>query len=200
MILNEEHRDLISEIVNIGVGKGSASLSKMLNERVILTVPYVNILKFDELRPEFQKFSDHEVDVVELEFKGIFEGLANIIVPCNSARELTSVILKMEDQAEVEAVRESVMVEIGNIILNAVMGAFGNLFNQSLDYNIPKSYQGDVNSIFQNLDSAKFNEVLLCKTNFEVDSRNIRGEIVIMYEISSLNKLKDSLNAVIEEN
>lgn len=198
-MLTDKERDAITEIVNIGVGKGSATLSDMIDSEVLLNVPYVNLIKFDEILDEFNKMSVRDVHAVEMKFIGEYEGLANIILSSESAHTLAGILTDSDSESdELYEMMDGIMIEVGNIILNAVMGSFGNILEVPFDYKIPQSFKGKISDLYASLDQEKFKQILVCRTNFTVKDRNISGEILIMYEINSFNKLKSILNKMME--
>lgn len=198
-MLTPQQKDTITEIINIGVGKGSASLSQMIDGEIILNVPYVNLISFDQVFSELKKLQVSDVHAVELKFSGEYEGLANIILPEDSAKLLASMLIHEDpDSAAIVEMKDGLMIEVGNIILNAIMGSFGNMLDAPLDYHMPKSYQGDITKIYGELDQERFNQILICRTNFRIRDKDISGEILIMYEMSSFSKLKAVLDKLVE--
>lgn len=198
-MLTPQQKDTITEIINIGVGKGSASLSQMIDGEIILNVPYVNLISFDQVFSELRKLQVSDVHAVELKFSGEYEGLANIILPEDSAKLLASLLIHEDpDSAAIVEMKDGLMIEVGNIILNAIMGSFGNMLDAPLDYHMPKSYQGDITKIYGELDQERFNQILICRTNFRIRDKDISGEILIMYEMSSFSKLKSVLDKLVE--
>ena len=126
------------------------------------------------------------------------EGISNIILSDDSAEKLASAITNEPvNSASLKEMKEGILIEVGNIILNAVMGSFGNILDVPLDYKIPQSFNGDISSFYKQLDEDKYNQVLLCRTNFTVEGKAIEGEILIIYEINSFKKLKLLLNSMI---
>ena len=199
-MLNSKQVDTITEIINIGVGKGSASLSQMIDGEILLNVPYVNVITFDDVLSEIKKLGGgDQVHSVEMRFSGEYEGSANVILPGDSAKQLASLLIHEDpDSATIAEMTDGLMIEVGNIILNAIMGSFGNILDAPLDYHMPKSYQGDVEGIYGQLDKQRYNQVLVCHTNFSIRGKNISGDILIMYEMGSFDKLSDMLNKMIE--
>lgn len=199
-MLNSKQVDTITEIINIGVGKGSASLSQMIDGEILLNVPYVNVITFDDVLSEIKKLGGgDQVHSVEMRFSGEYEGSANVILPVDSAKQLASLLIHEDpDSATIEEMKDGLMIEVGNIILNAIMGSFGNILDAPLDYHMPRSYQGNVEGIYGQLDKQRYNQVLVCHTNFSIRGKNISGDILIMYEMSSFDKLSDMLNKMIE--
>ena len=47
-VLNDLQQDALLEIFNIGVGKAAAALSKMTSEEVLLSVPTLEFLEWEE--------------------------------------------------------------------------------------------------------------------------------------------------------
>lgn len=199
-MLSPKQVDTITEIINIGVGKGSASLSQMIDGEILLNVPYVNVISFDHVLEEIQKLGKgDEVHSVEMRFSGEYEGSANVILPDDSSKLLASLLMHEDpDSATIDEMKDGLMIEVGNIILNGIMGSFGNILDAPLDYHMPKSYQGDVDGIYSQLDKERYNKVLVCHTNFAVRGKNISGDILIMYEMKSFDKLSNVLDKMIE--
>lgn len=198
-MLSSKQIDTITEIINIGVGRGSASLSQMIDGEILLNVPYVNVVGFDYVQEEISKLGGgKDVHSVEMRFSGDYEGSANIILPSDSAKLLASLLVHEDpDSDAVKEMQDGLLIEVGNVILNAIIGSFGNIMDSPLDYHMPKSYEGDVNGIYNLLDKTKYNEVLVCRTNFTIEGKNISGDILIMYEMTSFNKLTEVLNKMI---
>jgi len=197
-MLSAKQIDAITEIINIGVGKGSASLSQMIEGEILLNVPYVNVISFEEVLQELNKLQVDDIHAVELKFSGEYEGSANVILSTESAVQLASILIHEEpDSDTLKEMKDGIMIEVGNIILNAIMGSFGNILNAPLDYHMPKSFQGDISGLHRQLDQEKFSQVLICRTNFTARGKNISGEILIMYEMSSFDKLEKVLEQMI---
>ena len=193
-MLTSKERDTITEIINIGVGKGSAALYDMIQTEIILRVPYINVINYDGLLKEIDEIESDKVHSVELQFKGQYKGFSNIIVSSNSASTLSGLLTDMDPNSiELKEIQDGIIVEVGNIILNAIMGSFGNILETSIDFEIPKSYIGQKSNLFQYLDREKYDQILVCKTDFSIRSKNISGKILIVYEINSFNKLKEIL-------
>lgn len=199
-MLSDKQIDTITEIINIGVGKGSASLGQMIEGEILLSVPYVNVVDFNHVQDEINKLGGgEEVHSVEMRFSGDYDGSANIILPGESAKLLASLLIHEDPNSDaIKEMKDGLLIEVGNIILNAIIGSFGNIMNSPLDYHMPISYEGNVNGIYSLLDKNKYKEVLICRTNFTIQGKNISGDILIMYEMTSFSKLTEVLNQMIE--
>jgi len=199
-MLSEKQIDSITEIINIGVGKGSASLSQMINGEILLNVPYVNLISFESVHEELVKLGGgDQIHSVEMKFSGEYEGSANIILAEESAKLLASLIIHEDpDSAALKEMKDGLLIEVGNIILNAIIGSFGNIMDAPLDYHMPRSYEGNIKGVYDQLDQDKYNQILICHTNFSIQGENISGDILIMYEMKSFSKLADVLNKMFD--
>jgi chemotaxis protein CheC len=196
-MINIKQKDAIVEIVNIGVGKGSAMLSQMIDEEILLNVPYVNVVLFDQILDELKNMNFDKVHTVEIKFQGEYKGMTNVILSKQSADLLVDLLMRgMGDFSDMDQIRDGILTEVGNIIINAIMGAFGNILEVPFDYETPRSYEGDIAGVHNNLDKEKFSKALVCRTNFAIRDKDISAEILIMYEINSFNKLKALLDSM----
>lgn len=199
-MLSSKQIDAITEIINIGVGRGSASLSQMIDGEISLDVPYINVITFNEILSEMDKMDIKDIHSVELKFSGEYEGSANVILSDASATQLASILIHEDKESDtLKEMKDGIMIEVGNIILNAIMGSFGNILDAPLDYHMPRSFQGDVEGLHGQLDQEKFSQILICRTNFNARGKNISGEILIMYEMKSFDKLKKVLDMMVDE-
>ena len=199
-MLSAKQIDAITEIINIGVGKGSASLSQMIDGEILLHVPYVNVISFNEVLRELNKLNVKDVHAVEMKFSGEYEGSANVILSTDSATQLASILIHVDPTSDtLKEMKDGIIIEVGNIILNGIMGSFGNILDAPLDYHMPKSFEGDIEGLHRQLDQEKFSQVLICRTNFTALGKNISGEILIIFKMSSFDKLEKVLQEMVED-
>jgi chemotaxis protein CheC len=130
--------DALKEMVNIGVGHAAGVLNAMLNSRVQLHVPVVEMMSYTELQAKIQSMSHADLSSVRLGFKGPFSGNASIVFAAESAVKLVSILTGYDpDSGDLNEMRESTLTEVGNIVLNGVMGAIGNELKLHVFYSLP---------------------------------------------------------------
>ncbi len=64
--------DSLKEMVNIGVGHAAGVLNAMLNSRVKLHVPIVEMMSYEELQAKIQSMGNGNLSSVRLGFKDHF--------------------------------------------------------------------------------------------------------------------------------
>lgn len=138
MLLSDFQRDALTELINIGVGRGSAMLNDMLMTPIVLKVPEIDVIPFSALLSRLAFDNETIVSGINLEFSGDFEGFSQIIFPKNSASKLVSVLIGQEgDGSDLDTIKAEALTEIGNIVLNGIMGSLGNYLQKELQYIVP---------------------------------------------------------------
>ncbi|MCP5102281.1 MAG: chemotaxis protein CheC, partial [bacterium] len=131
--------DALTEMVNIGVGKAASSLSDIIEEHILLKVPHVEIFPLDELPRVLSSFEAGEYSTVLQKFKGDFTGSSALVFPPKSAVRLVSALTGGEiDSPNLDAVRSGTLVEIGNIVINAILGTMGNMLESNFIFSLPE--------------------------------------------------------------
>jgi chemotaxis protein CheC len=197
--IDEQTIDTIREIMNIGVGRAAGQLQEMTGSHIRLQIPVIRIVPFREITAVGNSlFPGDTLSAVLLDFKGTFSGISAVLFPPDSAAVLVMLLTgEQEKSPELDAMRIEALKEVGNIIINAVMGSIANILSEHLIYSIPTYYEGPV----VNLAGLKRNHVrdervLLARTNFLVEKLNVEGYILLILEIGSLDALIESINRV----
>ncbi len=160
--LSPEKHDSLKEILNMGVGKSADILNTMLGSHIILNVPEVQIvenLKTNMFPEHFSGFA-----VVNLPFKGDISGTAKMVFPSESALKMVKLLTAAEAD-EFDAIKIEALSEIGNIVLNSVMGMFSNILHTDLQYSLPWFQETDISNMLTSKDtnSAAFFLLARCK-------------------------------------
>ncbi len=196
----QENIDVLQELINIGIGKAAGMLNEMLATHVILQVPVIRILSQQDLDRELGEISRNSLSAVRMGFNGSFSGNALLLFPPDSANNLVSV-LTGEDSIEddMDAIRTGTLTEIGNILINCVMGSISNAIGKQLSYSVP-SYLEDslLNMLQQNNESSRDATIILAKTHFIIEEHFINGDIILFFEVGSFDALLDSVELLIE--
>ncbi len=179
--------DAIREVINIGVGRAAGILNKMFTYRMKLEVPTISILSAEELIKEVDDGLHINISSVNLSFKGEFSGLAKLIFPTESATKLVKAFTEEDtDDEDMDEIRAATLAEIGNIVLNSLMGSIGNTLSLRINYSTPTYIEDRIEHLL-NIKKAQIEPYsMLAKTKFNVEELNISGNFVLLFEIGSL--------------
>ena len=93
--LTPEWLDALKEIVNIGVGNAATALSQLIDNKIMMTVPVIDVLPFGELS-EASGGGDAYVAGVYLRITGAISGDILFNMPVPEAEQLASLMLKQQ--------------------------------------------------------------------------------------------------------
>ncbi len=200
VFLDELERDALTELVNIGVSRAAASLRKMVNNQVLLSVPSVEIVTRLSAAALIGQRESESLVAVEQQFDGPFTGRALLIFPESNGLRLVRAIVGDEmDHHEMVEMESEALAEAGNVILNGCLGSMANMLRQSLKMSLPDVRRGNSDLLFDvvsNPGDESF--VLFLYINFSVRDRDIRGYIAMIMDLPALDILKHLIAAFIE--
>jgi chemotaxis protein CheC len=195
MQLSPSQIDSLKEMVNIGVGHAAGVLNAMLNSRVQLHVPIVEMMNYEQLQVKAQSMGHGNLSSVRLGFKGPFSGKASLVFPAEEAIKLVSMLTGMEaGSSDLNDMRVATLTEVGNIVLNGVMGAIGSELKLHVFYSVP-IYVDDPFEVLLSTQQPQLDaSVVWVQTRFTIESESIVGDIILVFEVGSLDLLLEAVN------
>lgn len=194
MHISPDQLDALQELLNIGVGRAAGSLNQMLDKPIRLHIPFIQLGKLDELSQDIHKIKEDLLSSVQLPFKGIFSGSACLIFPTECAIALVRALIgESEDPVTMDSLREATLTEIGNIVLNGVMGSLANILQHQITYSVPFYQETSLQELLQPALSDSSEIVLWAQTHFTIEEYDLTGDIMLMFGIPDLGLL---LNAI----
>lgn len=195
MIMSESRIDTLTELVTLGIGRSAEVLNLILNEHIELSAPVISILDVGEL-PEILKADEDRLSAVSMRYAGSMDGVTELIFRSKEAGKLVDCITGEENRTEegLDALRAGTLCEVGNVVINSLMGAISNELDFHLTYTVPTYLEGGVDVLVAEAKLAEARAVLLAKTVFNVATLRIEGEIAVFMSLASLHHLEKSLD------
>ena len=198
MNLTADRIDAMQELINIGVRRAASVLNEMIDAQISLQIRHIKIKSVRELQRELEMhLGGKRVAAVLQDFSGPFSGIAELVFPTDSASNLAAILTGEElGTPDLDAVRISTLSEVGNILINCVIGSIGNLVNQTLFYELPAYLEDTVENLLNYKDNGTYKTMLLAQTQFAIEQHHIRGDIILIFEVNSFDFL---MSAIAEE-
>jgi chemotaxis protein CheC len=197
MNLTPEQKDSLTELINIGYGRAAGALSELTGHRVTLEVPQVAIHDIAEVSPLLEQVIPGEVASVNQVFNGPIAGNALLLLDEKAALILSQLLT--EERAaggKLDAAAREIITEVGNILLNACLGVFGNLLKVHVSFTVPSLRIENIQHLLHSLDleaEGKLRFALMIHTRFQLRSSQVTGYMVIVLGIISLDRLLKEL-------
>jgi chemotaxis protein CheC len=199
MDVDKESLDAITETINIGVGKSASLLNQMTGSHIQLQIPKLSVFRFKDLKDNNWSLNGEDImSTVMLEFQGNFSGVTAVLFPHDSAASLVMLLSgENEPGPEMDALRIETLKEVGNIIINSVMGSISNILSQHLSFSLPVYYEGKMLSVAASRHHFEDEDwVIVAHTHFQIESKNIEGKILLVLDVGSLENLVGSIQSV----
>ena len=207
-MLNIEQKDTLKEFINIAVGDAASLLSEMVNKRVRLSIPEVNLINLEE-ESDFDKHllpQDLQGHVVSssIRFGTQFNGRAQLIFPADKSKLLVAMCLGEEEldsisSDELTDADFDVIREIGNVILNAVVGGLGNLLEVKIEYDLPEVSMLSLVEIEEEVNVAEDKYLLIIHNDFVVEEATVKGSVLVMMSIYSISYLLNKIDQIVDD-
>jgi chemotaxis protein CheC len=215
-MINQRHKDYLNEIVNICMSHAAKLLSDMLNQKVHLNIPFVELITGKDIEklkdnPNFSfLFKSGVVLSSTLNFGLSFSGKASFMFPAKHAKKLVSICLGEELDEESLSKRNEmaleqqlidadydVLQEISNVLLNSVVGEFGHFLDSPLEYSLPSV---DLVEVTESDDHILFSDnvfLLVFHTAFDLAESQIKGTILMTIGLDSANKIIEKIDEIL---
>jgi len=190
MELTSKQHDALTELINIGYARAAGALSELTGHRIVLEVPRVAMHKIEEITEILQKVIQGEVVSVNQVFSGPVAGNALLLLNEDAALMLHRLLMD-EEATEVNAAAREVVTEIGNILLNACLGVFGNMLRVQVTFSVPRlrveAIEGVLDSI--TVEDEELKGALMVQTRFRLRGGDVSGYLMIILGVVSLDRL-----------
>jgi chemotaxis protein CheC len=190
--LTEFQRDALTELINIGFGRAAASLSRITGHRVLLEVPQVAIHPMTEVNAALGRVVRGDIATVHQVFSGPVAGDALLVLDTAGAALIKQLLTdEMPLPLAMDSSGQEVITEVGNILLNACLGMFGNLLKVQVSFSVPRLTLETLGMVLDSLtiDQQELRYALVVHAAFRLRDNSLSGYLVIMLGVSSLDRL-----------
>lgn len=202
--LTLEQLDILREFGNLGSGHAITALSKLINEKVDVSLTAVNLVPFWKIPDLFDNpntdafgiYSDiinkTDLSIIQIFTKESMINLTNYLSESDKINVSDIKSIKDLDELSISIIRE-----IGNILSGNYASALANLLSISLVPNVPIVALDNLNAMLDTLIAkySKFSDyTIIVKTRLSVKEIKLNGIICLIPSMDILKELFKILN------
>ena len=200
---SQDDAAILAEVMNIAFGKASADLARVIDIRIVLSVPHVEIIQADGLLPRITEDASayDTISVVEQNFWGKYKGSALLVFPSDAGRILVNLF---DDEAPATGsinplLEKEALLEVGNILIGACVSKVAELLEDAVSFSpprlIPRVTMDKISkeTVSSRLDNPQDSAVLM-KTVFHFEDKDVKGFLFLIADQDSMKWLKTALN------
>ncbi len=199
-LLSTLEKDVLQEIMNIAFGQAAADLSDVINLYVTLTVPHIDLLRFDGVLPLISKdiAGSNDMSMVKQFFSGKFSGSSVLIFPHGEGKKLLCLFDENAGLSssgyDVDILEKETLIEISNIIMGACISKIAELLKDVVSYSPPRYYSQDqIHSTLEGAFGDKDSFAIFFKTMFHFKEFDASGFLFLISDQSTLEWLKKAI-------
>ncbi len=193
--LSTQQLDVLTELINIGVGKSTTSLNTLIDQHINLNVPSVELMHYQDFQDYLKKFKDENYASVTLPFKGELIGNIKFLLSSSSAANLANSFMGEDSNDEdLDSIRSGVLNEVGNIVTNAVMGSVSNMLGVEISYIVPYFEEGTMSKVIQKSLDKEDGVILFAQADFTIDKLEVSGSFAIFFEMNTFKNLIEKVD------
>lgn len=196
MNLTVHQKDALTELINIGYGRAAGALSELTGYRVTLEVPKIAMYAIKEIGPLLTRVVEGEIASVNQVFSGPISGNALLLLDEKAALMLSELLTDEQFASRrFDAGAREIITEVGNILLNACLGVFGNMLQVQVTFAVPRLQVEGVEQVLQSImvGEEELSHALMIHTRFHLRANNVNGYLIIILGLTSLDRMLSEL-------
>jgi len=191
---NDDQRDALSELVNIGMGQAGDSLARLFDTFITLSIPRIELVQPRDVTRAIRALVDAPGPVVAVRqaFSSRIRGEALAIYEAGGCDALADLVTYPD------VTSDELLLEVSNVLVGACVGGLAAQFSLDLSFS-PPSILGSHRSIDDLLDVAglPWENALIAEVNFRVVDRAFRCHLLTFWPDESIAVLLRAVDALL---
>lgn len=190
--MTDLERDIIREILNIGLARAADSFAIIAQERVLLEVPNLDLLMSDDIVRKVQEYQINHV-LVQSDIRGDFNGTTLMFFSGQHVQRLSRVCLRLntEESTSLNELQESLLLEISNIITGALVTQLANILKANIYGAPPVIPASDALPLLHNLNPNQQLQPLIFSviTQFMDKDNSVELPLMLFFDRDTFGKI-----------
>lgn len=170
--LTHEEKDVLGEIGNIAMGSAATALYTLLNQKVEITTPQVQVSSFKEITAEYNR----PCVLVKVEYVAGIEGINLLIIREEDAAIIADLMMGGDGtnkSKELDEIHISAVGEAMNQMMGSASTSLSSIINDVVNISPPEAKYLDLDEVIGNDDEYFASDELLVSTSFHLKVGNL---------------------------
>lgn len=193
--MSNEYFDVLRELGNIGAGNATTALAQMMQCKVDMAVPKVQLLEFKELG-DAMVGEETVMAGIYLGIEGDIKGSIMFLLEKKAAKHLVGKLMGMESEGdEFTEMEFSALKEVGNIITGSYLNSLSSITNLAIFPSVPDltvDMAGAILSVPAIEFAALGDRMLMIQTQF-FDEMVLDGYFILIPDLDSYGRMLSAL-------
>ena len=204
--LNQDRQDVLTELINVGFGHACGAMGEMLGTAVQMEVPTVELLKSRDTERGLSALDPGDVTIVSIGISDGIQGSATLVFPALSAATIIAALsgedpTRFSDDELLSQYGEDpddAVIEFGNIVISAVVGAVANGLHERVVFSRPVATYETMRDLAIRYVKKEDNQILFTVARFGINQINVTGNVCMLLQVESVARLMEALDNAME--
>ncbi|ALJ00855.1 chemotaxis protein CheC [Rufibacter tibetensis] len=197
--VNELERDIIKEILNIGLARAADSFAVIAKDRVLLKVPDLQLMEAEELLKIVRAYENSHT-IIQSDIKGELNGSTLMLFSELHVEQLSKVCLGMtvKGNEPLTEMQESLLLEVSNIITGALVTQLANILKASIYGSPPVAPKHDIAESLKGIftDHPLFQPLVFTViTQFTNNSKMVELPLLLFFDTNTFIKILEIIRS-----
>ena len=172
-------------LVALGIEQAEESLNELTDSPIQFQTPSMETFTLQSLQERLQElFGSAIISVSQLPFSGGFAGTSQLFFLTDSADALTEALTgETPDSPDFSLAKEEMLTEVGNIVLNSIMGTMSNAITKSLEFSVPNYIEDRIEHLLNIHSLDEQSTILFAQAEFSISELNVTGDIILFFKV-----------------
>lgn len=200
IVLTEDEKDCLQELMNVAYGSATAAITEILNAFAKLSIPKIQIINANDLKAYLSKELNLDVEhLVSLQqINGTLCGENMFVIDKQSAKNIAYKFGLEEDEVNDEEIAD-VVLEITNILSSSTISKLAEDIDTNVSFSAPTIKTLTSIDQLKNLFISKYEKVIIISTQLKFEDLDINAELFIFTTDNSILYIKEKLNKILDE-
>ncbi len=200
VILNEDEKDCLQELMNVSYGAATAAISDIISKFATLSIPKIRTISSNELMTYLSNklLSRNKYYIANQLINGNLAGENIFIIDEISSFNLAKEFDIGEDEINENEIKD-IILEITNILSSATSGKLASLVDANISFNAPHITKIDSLNEFDRRFETEYSHVIIISTELKFEDQNITGELMMLTKKDAASYLKNSIKKVLTD-
>ena len=197
--MTEEERtiDIITEVINIGVGDAASALSSLVNRRIRITVPEVRILDTFDIAAFVEEIIPSLGVYVSQDFRGRIKGKTLLVYTRESSCALLSALTGQSPAGLALSQTEmATLQELGNILMVSCVSTISDMIQDGVRFEVPQVAEEISDTYFFSLveEFSAYDKTIVVKNQIAVQDTDITSYLFVLLGVADLRLVVDMVS------
>lgn len=197
-MLTQDQKDALQEIANIGMGQAGASIARVMDEFVHLSIPRIFVLKQDEVAAALVcTVGDGPVTAVRQAFHGHMRGEAIVLFGEQRCSDLADLMGYEEDLGHIGEIE--LLLDVSNLLAGACLGGIAEQLRTDIGFSAPSllADRVPVEALLRSQE-VSWRSALLVEVNFRLDQRSFACHLIVLMPEPEIEAVACALDRFLE--